>query len=625
MKPIASILAVAASVALAVGLIILLAMHVPVTPSMTGTEADATAAQDPSIALPSIATSDLARRVKTGGIRSIEVVDQHAIITTEDGQQRFIVSISPGTNLPEVLLRFGVTPDELVSVDYIVQDSALGAALGSVVLIVTLLMLVLAVALYITRDAGKQSTVFAKSGARLSTGTDEPGVRFADVAGVDEAVQELEEVVEFLKHPDKFSALGARIPRGVLLVGPPGTGKTLLARAIAGEAGVPFFSIAGSAFVEMFAGVGASRVRDLFAQAKSKAPCMVFVDEIDAVGRQRGTGRGGDNDEREQTLNQLLVEMDGFDSSTNVIVIGATNRPDVLDSALVRPGRFDRRVMLPAPDSASRSAILQVHARGKPLDDSIDSATLAGLTPGLSGAQVANLINESAILAVCGNKQTIGMPELQQAIDRAVAGPQRKSRVMSEREKVLTAYHEAGHAVVGRFVPNHDPLHGISIINRGMLGGHTRFLPAEDRHYLNRSQLSAMLASALGGQAAELMVFGEISTSARDDIQTATNIARRMVTEYGMSERLGPVGARNEYSDKMAEAVDDEIRCLVDAASARAQSIIAEHRDVVVRLAQALVQKESLVGSDLERIFRRDLESRPEPTRLPSHSEESAA
>ena len=623
MKPIASTLALAASVALGVGLIVLLAMHLPVTPSMPGTEA--AAAQDPTIALPSIATSDLARRVKMGEIKSIEVVDQHAVVTTQDGQTRFIVSISPGTSLPDVLQRFGVTPDELVSVDYMVQDSPFGGDLGVVVLVVVSLVLALAAMLYITRGSSNQSTAFAKSAAKLSTGSEQPGVRFADVAGVDEAVQELEEVVEFLKHPDKFSALGARIPRGVLLVGPPGTGKTLLARAVAGEAGVPFFSTAGSAFVEMFAGVGAGRVRNLFAQAKSKAPCIVFVDEIDAVGRQRGTGRDGVNGEREQTLNQLLVEMDGFDSSTNVIVIGATNRPDVLDSALLRPGRFDRRVMLPAPDSAGRSAILQVHARGKPLDDSIDFATLAGLTPGLSGAQLANLINESAILAVRGNKQTIGMPELEEAIDRVVAGPQRRSRIMSEREKELTAYHEAGHAVVGRFVPNHDPLHGISIISRGMLGGHTRFLPPEDRHYLNRSQFSAMLASALGGQAAELMVFGEISTSARDDIQKATNIARRMVTEYGMSERLGPVGARNEYSDKMAEAIDDEIRRLVDAASARAQSIIAEHRDVVVRLARALVQKESLDSTDLERIFRGELESQPELMHLPSHSQESAA
>jgi len=341
MKPITSTLALAASVALAVGLIIVLAMHLPVTPPMTSTEA--AAAQDPTIALPSIAMSDLARRVKTGGIRSIEVVDQYAIVTTEDGQQQFVVTISRGTNLPDVLRRFGVTPDELVTVDYVDQDSPFNGDLGVVILAVVSLVLAFAAMLYITRGSTNQSTEFAKSAARLSTGSEQPCIRFADVAGVDDAVQELEEVVEFLKHPESFSILGARIPRGVLLVGPPGAGKTLLARAVAGEAGVPFFSTAGSAFVEMFAGVGASRVRDLFAQAKSNAPCIVFLDEIDAVGRQRGTGRGGVNGEREQTLNQLLVEMDGFDSTTNVIVIGATNRPDVLDAALLRPGRFDRR------------------------------------------------------------------------------------------------------------------------------------------------------------------------------------------------------------------------------------------------------------------------------------------
>src|SRR5213080_298730 len=467
------------------------------------------------------------------------------------------------------------------------------------------------------QGSNNQALSFGKSRARMFMGN-KPTVTFADVAGVEEAKQELQEIVEFLKYPEKCVALGARIPKGLLLVGPPGTGKTLISRAVAGEAGVPFFSISGSEFVEMFVGVGASRVRDLFDQAKRNSPCIVFVDEIDAVGRQRGAGLGGSHDEREQTLNQILVEMDGFDSNTNVIVIAATNRPDVLDPALLRPGRFDRQVVLPAPDINGRKAILEVHAKGKPFDKTVDLNVLAKVTPGFSGADLANLINEGAILAARRNKKTIGMSELEEAIDRVIAGPERKSRVMSDREKRLTAYHEGGHAVAMRYLEHHDPVHKVTIIARGMMGGYTRPLPPEDRYYMTRSQFKAMLASALGGHAAEQVVFGEISTGAENDIEKATNIARKMVKEYGMSERLGTValghkeelvflgreiGEQKNYSEKTAEAIDEEIRRLIDEGYAQAVSIITEHRDVLDRMAQALIQFETLEGEALERFF----------------------
>jgi cell division protease FtsH len=478
-----------------------------------------------------------------------------------------------------------------------------------------------AILLFMMRQAqgsNNQALSFGKSRARMFMGN-KPTITFQDVAGVEEAKQELQEVVEFLKYPEKFAALGARIPKGVLLVGPPGTGKTLLSRAVAGEAGVPFFSISGSEFVEMFVGVGASRVRDLFDQAKRNAPCIVFVDEIDAVGRQRGAGLGGSHDEREQTLNQILVEMDGFDSNTNVIVIAATNRPDVLDPALLRPGRFDRQVVLPAPDINGRKAILEVHAKGKPFDKNVDLNVIGKVTPGFSGADLANLINEGAILAARRNKKTIGMSELEEAIDRVIAGPERKSRVMSDREKELTAYHEGGHAVAMRFLENHDPVHKITIISRGMMGGYTRSLPPEDRYYMTKSQFKASIASALGGHAAEHVVFGEISTGAENDIEKATNIARKMVKEYGMSERLGTValghkeelvflgreiGEQKNYSEKTAEAIDEEIRVLIDEGYQRAVTLLQDHRDVLDRIAKALIQFETLDGDNLERVFR---------------------
>jgi cell division protease FtsH len=458
---------------------------------------------------------------------------------------------------------------------------------------------------------------FGQSQARQSDGA-QSGITFLDVAGVDEPRQELQEVVEFLKEPAKFAELGARIPRGVLLVGPPGTGKTLLARAVAGEAGVPFFNISGSEFVEMFVGVGASRVRDLFDKARKNAPCIVFVDEIDAVGRQRGAGLGNASDEREQTLNQILVEMDGFSDHAGVIVIAATNRPDVLDPALLRPGRFDRVVVVPAPDVRGRQAILAVHARGKPLEQDVAIATLAKQTPGFSGADLANVLNEAAILAARRNKKSIAMLEIEEAIDRVSAGPERRSHVMSAREKELTAYHESGHALVSRFLPQHDAVHKITIIPRGLRTGYTRFLPAEDRLYMTRGRFQDAVAVALSGHAAEGVVFGEVSTGAGDDIERATLIVRRMVTEFGMSERLGPVafghkqqmiflgrdiGEQRDYSERVGEMIDEEIRRVLDEAHARAAAILRANRVMLDRLARELIARESLDGPALELIF----------------------
>jgi cell division protease FtsH len=464
------------------------------------------------------------------------------------------------------------------------------------------------------QGSNSQALSFGKSRARMFTGN-RPSVTFADVAGVEEAKQELAEVVEFLRYPEKFASLGARIPRGVLLVGSPGTGKTLLSRAVAGEAGVPFFSISGSEFVEMFVGVGASRVRDLFDQAKRSAPCIVFVDEIDAVGRQRGAGLGGSHDEREQTLNQILVEMDGFDTNTNVIVIAATNRPDVLDPALLRPGRFDRQVILDRPDIRGRRAILDVHAKGKPLDKSVNLDSLAKQTPGFSGADLANLLNEAAILAARRNKKVITMGEMEEAIDRVVAGPERKSRIISEEEKRITAYHEVGHALVAYKLPNLDPVHKVTIIARGMAGGFTQLLPAEDRYLYSRSHFEDTLAFSLGGQAAEMLVFGEMTTGAENDIERCTKLARKMVTEYGMSDKLGPLayghkeemvflgrdlGEQRNYSEVVAVEIDSEVRRLVTTAFNRAKEILDKNRDRLALIAERLVQEETLDRTQFE-------------------------
>ncbi len=508
--------------------------------------------------------------------------------------------------------------------------SSWGSWLGALSFILPTLFLV-GIFLFMMRQAqgsNNQALSFGKSRARLFSGN-KPTVRFDDVAGVQEAKEELTEVVEFLKFPEKFASLGARIPRGVLLVGPPGTGKTLLSRAVAGEAGVPFFSISGSEFVEMFVGVGASRVRDLFEQAKRNAPCIVFVDEIDAVGRQRGAGLGGSHDEREQTLNQILVEMDGFDTNTNVIVIAATNRPDVLDPALLRPGRFDRQVVLDRPDIRGREAILAVHTKGKPIDQDVSLHTLAKVTAGFSGADLENTVNEGAILAARRNHKTITKTDLEDAIDRVIAGPERKSRLITEREKYVTAYHEAGHAVVARMLPNVDPLHKITIVARGMMGGYTRVLPTEDRHLMTKSQFEDSLVFALGGRVAEELVFEEISTGAENDIQQVTNIARRMVTEYGMSDVLGPValGHKEElvflgreiseqrnYSDEVALQIDQEIKKLIDTAYERARAILTQYKAQLIAMSDLLVEKETIDGADVEALFDHP---RPEPRMVP--------
>jgi cell division protease FtsH len=443
-------------------------------------------------------------------------------------------------------------------------------------------------------------------------------VTFADVAGCDEAVEELQEIKDFLESPAKFQAIGAKIPKGVLLFGPPGTGKTLLARAVAGEAGVPFFSISGSDFVEMFVGVGASRVRDLFEQAKQSSPAIIFVDEIDAVGRHRGAGMGGGHDEREQTLNQLLVEMDGFDVKSGVILIAATNRPDILDPALLRPGRFDRQIVVDRPDLAGRRAILGVHATGKPLGADIDLDVLARRTPGFTGADLANLMNEAALLTARRSRKVIDMAAMEESIDRVIAGPERKSRVMSEREKRVIAYHEAGHALVGHVLPNTDPIHKVSIIARGRALGWTLALPTEDRHMQTRSELRDELAMLLAGRTAEEVVFGDPTTGAQNDIERATQIARSMVTEFGMTDAIGPqqlgsrqgepflgrdVGGGREYSDEVAARVDHEVRNLIDAAHIEAREVLTLHRVTLDRLAEALVEKETLDANELEVLF----------------------
>jgi cell division protease FtsH len=458
---------------------------------------------------------------------------------------------------------------------------------------------------------------FGKSRARMFTG-DQPTVTFEDVAGVEEAKEELREVVEFLREPEKFISLGARIPKGVLLVGPPGTGKTLMAKAVSGEAGVPFFSISGSEFVEMFVGVGASRVRDLFEQAKRHSPCIVFVDEIDAVGRQRGAGLGGSHDEREQTLNQMLVEMDGFDTDTSVIIVAATNRPDILDPALLRPGRFDRRVVLDRPDMRGREAILKVHVKGKPLAPEVNLGTLAKSTPGFVGADLENLVNEGAILAARRNKKLISQSELEEAIERVIAGPERRSRLISEEEKRVVAYHEAGHAVVAHVLPNTDPVHKVTIVARGMAGGYTMALPQEDRTLMSRGKILDDLAFTLGGRAAEELVFSDITSGASNDLERVTKMARSMVTRLGMSEVLGPmvygqkeeliflgreISEQRDYSEAVAQLIDQEVRRLVNEAYERAKNILVQYREKLDAVAGRLLEVETISRDEFERLF----------------------
>jgi len=467
------------------------------------------------------------------------------------------------------------------------------------------------------QQGGNQAMAFGRSRAKRVT-ENVPKVTFDDVAGVNEAKQELQEVVEFLKNPRKFQALGAKIPRGVLLLGPPGSGKTLLARAVAGEAGVPFFHISGSDFVEMFVGVGASRVRDLFDTAKANRPSLVFIDEIDAVGRQRGAGLGGGHDEREQTLNQLLVEMDGFDPNSGVILIAATNRPDVLDPALLRPGRFDRRVVVDNPDAEGRKAILQVHTRGKPLADDVNLDSLARRTPGFSGADLANLVNEAALLAARRDKTKITMDEFEASVDRVIAGPERRSRLISEKEKRVVAYHEVGHALVMELLPNGDPVHKVSILPRGLALGYTMALPGEDKYLTTRDELLDDITGLLGGRAAEQIVFQQMTTGANNDLDRATDIARRMVCEYGMSEELGPItlGRRHgnpflgrdimedrNYSEEVAEKIDAEVRRIIESCYDRAVSILTEHRAKMDEISELLLERETIEREEFERLM----------------------
>lgn len=483
------------------------------------------------------------------------------------------------------------------------------------------ILLLLGVCFFIMQNAqpgGGRVMTFGKSRARMS-GADKIKVNFSDVAGADEAKQELEEVVEFLKEPKKFNELGARIPKGVLLFGPPGTGKTLLARAVAGEAGVPFFSISGSDFVEMFVGVGASRVRDLFEQAKKNAPCIVFIDEIDAVGRQRGAGLGGGHDEREQTLNQLLVEMDGFAANEGIIIIAATNRPDILDPALLRPGRFDRQIVVDKPDVRGRKAILKVHTKGKPVADDVDLDILARRTPGFTGADLSNLVNEAALLSARRNKKQIFMSELEESIERVMAGPERKSHVMSDEEKRLTAYHEGGHALVGMMLKHADPVHKVTIIPRGRAGGYTLMLPKEDRNYATRSELLDRLKVAMGGRVAEEIVLKEISTGASQDIQQASRIARSMIMQYGMSDALGPVAYgesadhqvflgrdlnhQRNYSEDVASEIDKEVRRIMEEAYEACRTILTNNRDKLELIAKELIEHETLTAQQLEELM----------------------
>lgn len=509
--------------------------------------------------------------------------------------------------------------------------------------------------MFIMRQAqstGNQALTFGRSRARRHS-DNLPKITFDDVAGVDEAKQELEEVIEFLREPEKFQALGAKIPKGVLLIGPPGCGKTYLARAIAGEADVPFFHISGSDFVEMFVGVGASRVRDLFDQAKANRPCIVFIDEIDAVGRQRGAGVGGGHDEREQTLNQLLVEMDGFDPNAGIIMMAATNRPDVLDPALLRPGRFDRRIIVDTPDQAGRRAILVVHVKGKPLADSVDLDVLARRTPGFTGADIANLVNEAALLAARRNRKQIEMDDFEDSIERVVAGPERRSRIISEREKKILAYHEAGHAIVARLLPNTDPVHKVAIVPRGMALGYTMHLPIEDRYIISRTELLEQISATLGGRVSEKMVFDEITTGAQNDLEQATEIARKMVCEFGMTDTLGPLtlGRRQgpiflgrdlveerNYSEAVAGEIDKQIRSIIDRCYHRAEDLLRTHRDKLDKMVEALLEKETLDAVEIEAIMedisleeaqhrvekRRKREQGPQPEAVPVDEQEPA-
>jgi cell division protease FtsH len=589
----------------------------------------------------------LIEEARAGKVSEIQVDGDTVRYKLEGGDETFKFDKEKGSTVTDLLTDAGIPVDKHPPITN--KGPTFWSNLPGLLIQFLPIIFIVAILFFFLRQAqgsSNQAMNFGKSRARMFSGT-RPSVTFLDVAGVEEAKEELGEVVEFLKFPEKFAALGARIPKGVLLVGPPGTGKTLLAKAVAGEAGVPFFSISGSEFVEMFVGVGASRVRDLFDQAKRNSPCIVFIDEIDAVGRHRGAGLGGSHDEREQTLNQILVEMDGFDTSTNVIIVAATNRPDILDPALLRPGRFDRQVMLDRPDIKGRRAILDVHAKGKPLDTSVSLDTIAKQTPGFSGADLANLVNEASILAARRGKKKVTMGEFDEAVDRVIAGPERKSRVISQREREIIAYHEAGHALVGQVLPKADPPYKISIVSRGMAGGFTRFLPEEDRHLYAKSQFQDMLAATLGGMVSEELVYGEGTTGPQDDLERATRLARQMVTQWGMSERLGPrtfgrkeemvflgreISEQRNYSEKVAEEIDDEVRRIVDRAYETSRKVLTENRDKLDNIVKVLLEEETIEGEALQAILSAEAgkeaeelvkaEKQPKPSGPPGESPE---
>jgi len=567
--------------------------------------------------------SQVARMVQNGEVAKISVQSDDTIrVVKVNGTEDTAIESrkEAATNVVEQLREYGVTPEQLAQINVEVSAPSVWGGVLSGALYLLPVIFMGGLLWFIFRQAQGSNNAamsFGKSRARMFSG-EHPTVTFQDVAGAEESKQELAEVVEFLKEPQKFIQLGARIPKGVLLVGPPGTGKTLLAKAVSGEAGVPFFSISGSEFVEMFVGVGASRVRDLFDQAKRHSPCIIFVDEIDAVGRQRGAGLGGSHDEREQTLNQMLVEMDGFDTDTNIIIIAATNRPDILDPALLRPGRFDRRVTLDRPDVKGREAILKVHIKGKPLEPGADLATVARGTPGFAGADLENLVNEAAILAARRNKKSIGQSELEEAIERVVMGPERKSRLISDEEKRIIAYHEAGHAIVGNAIAEADPVQKVTIVGRGQAGGVTWFRPDEDRILMSRKKMIATLAMALGGRAAEEMIFDDITSGASNDIEQVTRMARAMVTRLGMSAELGTmaygqkeeliflgreISEQRDYSEAVAEQIDREVRKLVEDAYKTAKATLKKYRKQLDLVAQKLLEVESINREEFEALF----------------------
>ena len=568
-----------------------------------------------------ISINVVASELQKGNVKSIVEDEDKLKITLNDDSVK-TATIDARSSLVEQLVHLGVTPEQMAPDKVKIEIKAPSPWLGILTALGYILpFVILGAAFYFifrqAQGSNNAAMSFGKSRARMFSG-DQPTVTFADVAGVEEAKDDLHEVVEFLREPQKFISLGARIPKGVLLVGPPGTGKTLLAKAVSGEAGVPFFSISGSEFVEMFVGVGASRVRDLFDQAKRHSPCIVFVDEIDAVGRHRGAGLGGSHDEREQTLNQLLVEMDGFDTDTNIIIMAATNRPDILDPALLRPGRFDRRVVLDRPDVRGREAILKVHIKGKPISPDVDLGVLAKSTPGFVGADLENMVNEAAILAARRNKQVIEQDEFEESVERVIAGPERKSRLISADEKLIVAYHEAGHAVVMNVLPEADPVQKVSIIARGMAAGYTLALPQEDQTLQSRKKLVAQMIGLLGGRVAESLVFDDYTSGASNDLERVTKLARTMVTRLGMSDGLGPmvygqkeelvflgreISEQRDYSEEVAEKIDQEVGKLVNDAYEKAREILSTYRAQLDAVAQKLIEVETLSREEFEQIF----------------------